>query len=414
MGDENRKSGAGDGASDEGSGDFSDYFAEDDFFDDSVTEESPREPERKSAPEPEPETEPADQPEAEAAPDEPEPKPTAKPTAKPVTNPPKPPTAKPPTAKPPTAKPTGGARALLRYGLPAALFVLISIGAIFFSKPSGDELLTQATQSFGKIERGVFDFQIAITPKGQAGAQPSSIRLAGPFDLPPSAKLPNASIEYTISSAGQEQTQTLIFTGGKAYFEIQGQAYEMPPQAIKQLQAASKDLRKSNKGGSGLAGVNLNFDQWLSDPEVVNGGEVGGQKTWQVDAKVDVVKAMVDLVAQAKTLGTITGSQLPEQLSSQDAAELRKSIKRAFVRVNVGRYDKLLRRFDLTMDLVTPASGSKSTATSQLAGGRVNVVIAIDDPNQPVNVEPPPNPLPYSALESLTGAGAGASGQTGK
>jgi TRAP-type C4-dicarboxylate transport system permease large subunit len=47
--------------------------------------------------------------------------------------------------------------------------------------------------------------------------------------MPPDKKLPNARIEYTISSNGQEQTVTLILTGDKAYTEIQGQAYELSP-----------------------------------------------------------------------------------------------------------------------------------------------------------------------------------------
>lgn len=381
MGDEKRDS--------EGRDDLSDYFSDDDFVDASEAAQKAG-PEPDSESELEPETEPEAEPETKSQP--------ASTSRRRTTG-----TAIP--GSPEYSSRRRGAPAIVRYGIPVALFLLISLGAIYFSKPSGEELLTAATESFGKIERGVFDFQIAITPRGSAGAQPASISLTGPFELPEDKKLPNARIEYTIESNGQQQTVTLILTGDKAYTEVQGQAYELPPEAVKQLEEATKDLRKSNNGsGGGLAGINLNFDEWLSDPEVVNGGKVGGQKTWQIDAKVDVVAALTDLLAQAKTLGSITGQQLPGGLKKEDAAELRKSIKSAFVRVNVGRYDDLLRRFDLSMDVEAPSGGKNA---SPLSGGRVNVVVGIDDPNKPVKVEAPPNPLPYSALESLGAAASG-------
>lgn len=292
--------------------------------------------------------------------------------------------------------------------MPIALFVVISIGSIFFSKPSGDEVLRDATASFSEIDRGTFDFSIKISPRGSAAGQPATIRLYGPFELAEGDELPTARIEYTVTSGEQSQTSTLITTGTKAYVDIQGQAYELPAKAVKQLSEATKDLRKSEGADSGLAGLDLNFDEWLTNPEVGNGGDIGGQKTWRVDADVDVVAALSDLVKQAKTLGTITGSQLPEELSKQDTAELRKSIKNSFVRVNVGRYDGLLRLFDLTMDVLAPTGGQES---GPLSGGRVNIAIAISNPNQPVNVEVPPNALPFEALQSL---GAGATGGTGR
>ncbi|MBJ7347536.1 MAG: hypothetical protein JHC87_03070 [Thermoleophilaceae bacterium] len=300
---------------------------------------------------------------------------------------------------------------MLRFAVPVLAFFAIALAATFLSKPSPDELLTQATESFAKIDRGVFDFQVAIAPRGAAAAvsPPASVQLAGPFEIRTGDKLPTARIEYTVSSGGQKQTVTLITTGDKAYTEIQGQAYELPPAALKDLQEAAGGLKAKGKSGGGLAGLNLNFDKWVVDPQVVNGGVVGGQKTWRVDAGVDVVTALRDLITQSKALGSITGSQLPTSLNDKDAETLRKSIKRAFVRIYVGRYDHILRRFDLTMD-VSQAGGTASSATAALSGGRANITIAISDPNQSIAVKAPEDPLSYKALQSLTG---GATGPTG-
>lgn len=305
---------------------------------------------------------------------------------------------------------------MLRFVVPLLAFLAIALAATFLSKPSPEELLTQATGSFAKIDRGVFDFKVAISPRGAAGAVsgPAAVQLAGPFEIRTGDKLPTARIEYTVSSGGQKQTVTLITTGDKAYTEIQGQAYELPPGALKDLQKAAIGLKSKGKAGGGLAGLNLNFDKWVVAPKVVNGGVVGGQKTWRVDAGVNVVTALRDLIIQSKALGSITGSQLPTSLSDKDAEVLRKSIKRAYVRIYVGRYDGILRRFDLTMD-VAQGGGAASAATAALSGGRANITIAISDPNQPIDVKAPEDPLSYKALQSLTGGATGPTGSdTGK
>jgi hypothetical protein len=391
MGDENRRSGGDEG--------FSDFFSEEDFVDAPRSEPKPkpkadeeREPAAKPKPKPESKRRPESKPEPEPAADEPKRERTKRPSL-------------------PRPQRVGGAKPILRYGLPIAAFLVISSLAIGFSKPSGEQVLSEAAQSFSKIDRGIFGFELTVSPRGGEGAQPASISLSGPFELPPDTKLPVARIDYTVSSGGQQQTTTLTMTGDKAYVEVQGQAFELPAEATKDLEKSAADLRKQGEdgGAKGLGGVRLDFDKWLTDPEVRNGGEVGGQKTWEVDADVDVVEALTDLLAQAKAFGSITGAgQLPAELSKQDARELRKLIERAYVRVNVGKYDDLLRRFDLTMD-VKPPKDKKDQ--SLLTSGRANLVISISDPNQPVDVEAPKDALPYAALESLTKA-AGATSAT--
>ncbi len=404
----NRKSGGDEG--------FSEYFSEDDFVDAPEREPASR-PEPESEPKPKPERKLAREPEpaeseaeekGESEPDVPQPDEAPRPSLAERARAAR---AARPRSRPAPPQRTGGAKPIVRYGLPIAAFLLIAVFATFFNKPSGEQVLSEAATSFSKIDRGIFGFELTVSPRGNDGAQPASISLSGPFDLPPDTKLPVARINYTVSSGGQQQTTTLIMTGDKAYVEIQGQAFELPAEATKDLEKSAADLRKQgDKGGAkGLGGVQLDFDQWLTDPKVRNGGEVGGQKTWEVEAGVDIVEALTDLLAQAKAFGSITGAgQLPAELSKQDAQELRKLIERAYVRVNVGKYDDLLRRFDLTMDVKPPKDKKEQ---SLLTSGRANLVISISNPNEPVNVEAPKDALPYSALESLTKA-AGATSAT--
>jgi len=276
--------------------------------------------------------------------------------------------------------------------------------------PSSAQLMTRAASSFGDVSRGNFQFRISITPQGSAEAAPSTIELKGPFEIVPGKPLPKAKITYTVSSGGRSQVTTLLTTGDKAYTVIKGQAYELPAAATKDLKAATKDLAKPGEGG-GLTGIKLNFDKWLVDPQVAAGRDIDGTATWRTTAGVNVVEALKDLVASSGALGGITGGSVPA-LKESDLAEVEKGIKNASVVVYVGRYDRIIRLLDLTMDFSTAGATGSTSAIGGISGGRMNMLVGISNPNQPVDVDPPKDPLPYSALQSLTESQSSQTGTT--
>ncbi len=289
-------------------------------------------------------------------------------------------------------------------------FVLL-VGLILATgTPSSAQLMKRAASSFGEVSRGNFQFKISITPQGSAGAAPSSIELKGPFEIVPGKPLPKAKITYTVSSGGRSQVTTLLTTGDKAYTVIKGQAYELPASATKDLKSATKELAKPGEG-KGLTGIKLNFDKWLIDPQVAAGRDIDGTATWRTTAGVNVVEALKDLVASSGALGGITGGSVPA-LKESDLAEVRKGIKNASVVVYVGRYDRVVRLLDLTMDFSTAGATGSTSAIGGISGGRMNMLVGISSPNQPVNVDPPKNPLPYSALQSLVQSQSSQTGTT--
>lgn len=289
---------------------------------------------------------------------------------------------------------------------PVLAFLILVALIVSTGTPSSAQLMKRAAGSFGDVSRGTFLFKISITPQGSASAAPSSISLTGPFEIVPGKPLPIAKITYTVSSGGRSNVVTLLTTGEKAYTVIKGQAYELPASSTKELKSATKDLNKPGEG-KGLTGINLHFDKWLINPKVAEGRDINGTATWRTTAGVDVVAALQDLTASAGTLGSITGSKVPA-LKASDAAQIKKGIKNASVVVYVGRYDRIIRLLDLTMDFSTPAG--QTAAVGGVSGGRMNMVVGISNPNQPVNVKPPKNPLPYSALQSLVNSQASQTG----
>lgn len=283
-------------------------------------------------------------------------------------------------------------------------FVLLTTLILTTGTPAADELMRQASSSFGDVKRGTFNFEISITPKGSATAEASTISLTGPFELVPGKPLPIAKINYTVSSGERSEKVVLLTTGDKAYSIVQGQAYELPASATKELRKATKQLSSGGEKSkqTGLTGLNLNFDRWLSNPQVGSGNEMDGTPTWRTRAAVDVVAALKDLTRSAQALGGVTGTKVPE-LSDSDIKQLKDSFKNARVVVYVGRYDRIVRLLDLTMDFVTPAG--LAATTGGISGGRLNVRIGISRPNKPVDVKPPSDPLPFKALESLNQGG---------
>lgn len=314
--------------------------------------------------------------------------------------PPKPPKAKKPKSdRPKIAAPKVNWKWI---AAPVGAFVVLVALILSVGKPSPSALMKEAAGSFSEVSRGVFKFSITVSPSAATAgtttaASPSTISLEGPFEIVPGKPLPRARITYTVSSGGRDQTVTLLTTGDKAYSVIRGQAYELPATATKELKDATKDISKSGSG-TGLSGIKLNFDKWLINPKVAPGPTLDGTATWRTSAQVNVVEAVRDLVSSAGTLGSITGQEVPA-LKDSDVDQIKESIKDASVLVYVGRYDRILRTMDLTMNFATPTGAS--AATGGIAGGKMNMIVGIENPNQPVDVKAPKNPLPYKALQSL-------------
>jgi hypothetical protein len=288
--------------------------------------------------------------------------------------------------------------------VPLAVFLVLTALILTTGTPSAGDLMRQASTSFGNVKRGTFSFEIAITPKGSATAQSSTIKLTGPFELIRGKPLPLANINYTVSSGGQSQIVDLLTTGDKAYSIVRGQAYALPPTATAQLRKATTQLSSGGKKGapSGLSGLKLNFEKWLINPQVDAGAEIDGTPTWRTHAGVDVVAALKDLTTSAQALGGVTGTKVPK-LTAADIAQLKNNFKNATIDVFVGRYDGIVRKVNLTMDFNTPAQFSATTGG--ISGGRLNLLIGISKPNRPVDVKAPANPLPFKALQSLGPSG---------
>jgi hypothetical protein len=217
--------------------------------------------------------------------------------------------------------------------------------------------------------------------KGRIGFE-----LHGPFALRPGA-LPVAKIAYTQIAGAHKATATFISTGTKAYAEVNGKAYELPASATASLRQAA-----GGSGGSNTFGE-LRIDDWVKDPSVTDGGQVGGARTDRVSGDLDVVAAangLLDLVRQlGRAAPTIEGDQ---------AKQLENAVKSSSFELWSGRDDHLLRRLLLRADLGLDVPESLRRVLGDAVGAKIDFELAVSNPNKPVSVAPPTNPLPSSQL----------------
>ena len=271
--------------------------------------------------------------------------------------------------------------------LPALLAVATALAGCGGGGGDADEILSQTASKLGEIRSGTLHVDLRLDPRGPAGAEAFGFRLEGPFSLGRPGSLPIAEVEYTQSVGERSATVKLISTGNRAFVETGGRTYELPPEQADQLRSAAGELGE----GGGLG--EFRIDEWIQDPEVDDGGDVGGAETDRVQAELDVVAAARDLLGLLRQLG-----QDAPQLTEQDVERLADSVRSTRFELYTGKEDRLLRRLELEAEFGLDVPPALRSALGSLVGATFVFELGIDDPNRPVTVEVPKNVLPASEL----------------
>jgi hypothetical protein len=267
----------------------------------------------------------------------------------------------------------------------ASLFLLVAVVAGCGGASRADRALSDAAGNLGKIRSGDLTLRLVVSPrrgtKGRVGFE-----LRGPFALRPGA-LPVAKIAYTQIAGAHQATATFISTGTKAYAEVNGKAYSLPASATAAIRQAA-----GAPGGSNTFG-RLRIDDWVENPVVSDGGDVGGASTTRVSGTLDVVAAANDLLDLVRQLGRAAPT-----IEGEQAKQLRNAVESSSFDLWSGRDDHLLRRLLLKADLGLAVPQSLRGVLGDVVGAKLDFELAISHPNKAVSVPPPTNPLPSSQL----------------
>jgi hypothetical protein len=253
-----------------------------------------------------------------------------------------------------------------------------------------EEVLAETAANLGDIRSGTLDLRLIVQP--QEGEE-FGFELHGPFALADEAgALPVLDVDYTQIVDGRSGTISLVSTGEEAFAVVDDQAYELAEEQVVELRAASGALGGGAGGGSSGLGE-LPIDDWVVDPEVEDGGEVGGAETDHVSGELDLVSAANGLIDLARAFGR----PLP-RLEDADAERLRDSARETAFDVWTGQDDRLLRRLLLEAELGLDVPEELRAALGDLVGATITFELGVTDPNEDVSVEAPPNPRPSSEL----------------
>jgi hypothetical protein len=261
----------------------------------------------------------------------------------------------------------------------AALLLVLAALASSCGSSGGHDVLADTAQNLNRIKSGDLALRLVVAPregtKGRIGFE-----LHGPFALRPGA-LPLAHVAYTQIRGAHESTATFISTGTKAYAEINGKVYELPPAATESIRRAS-----ATGGGSGLGG--LDIGSWVEHPSVKSEGELQ-----HVSADLDVVDAANGLLGLLRGLG----SDAPT-IEGDEADRLRDAVDSSSFDAWTREQDHLLRRLLMRADLGLDVPPTLQRVLGKVVGAKVDFELAVAHPNEAVTVEPPKRALPASEL----------------
>jgi hypothetical protein len=243
-----------------------------------------------------------------------------------------------------------------------------------------DGPLAAAGEKLADIRSGVMTLRLVATARSGAD---TGFEVSGPFSLPEDDSLPTADL--TLEQLGVKSAEPVRFisTGRSAYVETGGTAYELPPEN-------TESLRGDPEAGQEGPFDQLELDSWVIDPKTSEGETVDGVETETISGRLDVLAAANDLFGLAQDLG---GTTVPG-IEGEEAERLRAAVESASLEVVIGRDDELLRRLRIDVDLSASAPERLEPALGDLLGVKFSLLLAIEDPNEPVRVEPPPDFLP--------------------
>lgn len=237
-------------------------------------------------------------------------------------------------------------------------------------------VLAETASNLGKIRSGDLTLDLRVSSdENEAG-----FRLEGPFALAEGADaLPVAELEYTQVAGDEEATVTFVSTGDRAWIVANGEAQELSGAQLEQLRGSGAGGRE---GGGALG--QLEIGDWFVEPELSDGGEVGGAETDKIGSELDVVAATRDFLQLADAFGAGGTS-----LDGGGEEQLRRAVASARIEVWTGKQDRLLRRIvtDVAFEAEPPPELEGLYGT--LPGAEVRLELGVSDPNGDVTVEPP-------------------------
>jgi hypothetical protein len=220
----------------------------------------------------------------------------------------------------------------------------------------------------------------------------------GPIVANGPGALPDLDWKVLLRAGGQSFPMDLTAVDGGVYLTFMGVPYEVEPELLDKLGISA---------GSGPAPVSLKQlgidpDGWLTNVEVSDGEEIGGDSTKLVTGTVDKQAVTEDLLAVIDTERLRSAAEDVEgvpDLSADNADEVAAAVKTADVEVNVDG-EGYPRRVYAKLRFEVP----KSVENRAYDGGTIAYELVLDQIGDvTVDAEAPVDADPFSSLVKFAG-----------
>ena len=266
------------------------------------------------------------------------------------------------------------------------------------------QVLQQTFNNPTSIQTGTFDLDFKIETNG--GDNPGSFeaKLGGKFASQDANQFPKFDVDASVKAESGSQsfsgTGGLTSTGSQAFVNFQGTNYAVPQQLYDEFTTTYAQLQGQNntgKSGSLLKTLGISPANWLTDLKNDGTDDVEGTKTIHISGSVDTSKLVSDLKTIAQRAGSAVGSVNTQQLDQLDNV-----VQSGDIDVYSGENDKLLRRFQIHLELKPPA-GTPGAPDSLSIDFQLNFA----DVNKPQTFNAPANAQPLSNLFQSLGISPG-------
>jgi len=299
-----------------------------------------------------------------------------------------------------------------------ATLTLALVGAGCGGDDSGGGSSGDATERLEKaFETEVTNGDLALTFEATLdGVEdldgPLKFTLEGPYAQDSPEDFPVLDWQITAEGAGQSFEAGVIATEDNAYVEYKGESYEVGTELFGQLKS-QQEGRSSSITPQSLKALGVDPSGWLTDAEIEDGEEIGGDSTELVTGDVDVPAVIEDLLKVAQSPAVrqqleAQGLSDPEsdEPSDEDLQEIEDSIDKLSVEFNIDE-DDVLRRTSVDADFTIPEGAD----VDSLEGGSVTLDFVLREVDVEPEIEPPANPRPIQELISQFSGGSGAAPQ---
>ena len=272
---------------------------------------------------------------------------------------------------------------------------------------SGDAvgLLKQTFCGQHTVRSGNLDVALTVTPSGSRTLKgPISLSLSGPFESQGAGQLPKSDLTIALSALGNSTSVGIISTGTNGYVTFGGSSYQLPKSSFQKLESGFSSFASPPGCGSKtgiLSKLHLRPLHWLTNPQVVGTGSVGGAQATHIHAGINVSALLGDLSGILKQAPALTGSSGAAGLSQSTVTSIARAIQNPSVDVWTGTSDRTLRK--LSINLTLPVTGQISTLLGGLRSAGIELSMQYGDLNQPQTITAPTNLQPYSQLQSKLG-----------